>query len=121
MTWDDSYKEFELPSAAWPDVERHVRLLDGNSRTLVMVQRGTGHAAVGGGCDSGLVAYVTFDGETFHQLLGVGDGDAVVVVAGGQAAPFPRAQVVDVGTALAALRTFVETGALNEELQWERT
>jgi hypothetical protein len=95
--------------------------LDGNARTLVTVLSGEGHAACGGDARTGVVMYVTFDGDRFHQLIsGSADDDSDRwVVAGGQAGTYPARCVVSVDAASAALSWYADRDELLPTARWE--
>lgn len=119
VTWDDEGHEYE---AALATVNLHdlVHRLDGHDRTLVMVYVGDAHGACGGDANSGVVMYVTFDGEHFFQLA---DGAMkpkaeVQVVAGGQPGWYEPPFVVPAALAASALQWFVDHGTLMPEVNW---
>ena len=75
--------------------------------------------AVGGG-DERFVVYATSDNEEFHNLIGSGDPNRTSsLFVGGQEGDYPAHTIVDIDQALAAAKTFAETGKLDAELRWE--
>lgn len=118
---DDGLVEHEVTTSDVAEVLRLIDALDGRKRTLVTTYLGDGHIAVGGDAVSGLVAYATLNGETFHQLRSATTSadDEVAVVAGGQSGNYPRRLVVDAQAAKAAVRLFVLHGGLDPAQEWE--
>jgi hypothetical protein len=94
--------------------------LDGRERTMIFFESDAGtRLLIGGGPELFLVDYEARD----ESWLLVGDAEAmgeVVLVAGGQAAQFPRAQVVDRAKASEALGGFLEDGSRAPALAWHR-
>jgi hypothetical protein len=125
LVWDDAEEgDHEVPDPD-PDLVRdRVLALDGDRFTLVTVMAGEAHLAVGGDARTGVVAYATFDGETFHQLVrsptddGADAGSPVRVVAGGQPGDHPRRAVVEAASAVSAATEFARTGRLADGLDW---
>ena len=121
VVWDDGLFEREITTSEVSQILGLIDALNGRERTLVTVHQGDAHIAVGGSAVSGLVSYVTFDGESFHQLrshLTVND-EEVAVVAGRQSGSYPRRFVVDAGAAKAAVQSFVVDRELDPHQQWE--
>lgn len=125
IVWDEGLVEREATTSEVDAALRLVDALDGRERTLVTIYRDGGHIAVGGSAVAGLVVYVTFDGQSFHQLRsGVSsapadDDDEVAVVAGGQAGNYRRRFVLDAGAAKAATSSFILEGGLDPGQVWE--
>ena len=120
VVWDDGSEQHEAPFSE-ADLEELVSRLDGRNRTLVTLFVGEGHAACGGDARTGLVVYVTLDGERFHQLVRGdrgGDGE-VAVVAGGQLGDYPARSVVSAERAIEALRWYVDHHELMPSAEWE--
>jgi hypothetical protein len=121
VVWDDGLTTHERTVTDLSEIVDLVEALDGRERTLVTVFRGAAHAAVGGSAQAGLVVYVTFDQQTFHQLT-AGEPTAdrsVHVTAGGQVGEYRAHLLLDVESAKAALREFVERGVLINDQRWE--
>ena len=99
--------DWEVESPRWPDVETSIRRLDQAEFTVVTLELdGEAHLAVGGGA-GGYIVYETPDNFTFFNLLSEQAGnDSVIVAIGGQEAPYPAIQVVDIETALRAAHTY---------------
>lgn len=121
VVWDDEGGSHELATTDASAILGLVGALNGRDRTLVTVFRGAAHTAVGGSASTGVVMYVTFDQQEFHQLA-AGEptaGRDVLVTAGGQVGEYRAHLVVDVESAKAALLEFVERGALTNNQRWE--
>jgi hypothetical protein len=118
--WDDGSEQLEAPLGEG-DLDDLVSRLDGRNCTLVTLFVGGGHAACGGDARTGLVVYVTLDGERFHQLVrGDEDSDGeVAVVAGGQLGHHPARSVVSAERAIEALRWYVDHHELMPSAEWE--
>lgn len=118
--WDDSGVEHDADLQV-VDLVGLLMHLDGDTRTMVTVLTGEGHAACGGDARAGVVMYVTFDGDHFHQLVRDRSDDEGEqwVVAGGQAGTYPSHCVVSVEDAATALTWYVERGELLPTGTWE--
>lgn len=123
VVWDDGATLHERTTTELAEIVGLAAALDGRDRTLVTVFRGEAHAAVGGSSPAGLVVYVTFDQQAFHQLAAGQPAGApnVTVRAGSQASEYPAHVVVDLVAAEAALAEFVGSGALSGDQRWEPT
>lgn len=120
IVWDVDTVEYEAELNE-VDLVGLLSQLDGESRTLVTVLSGEGHAACGGDARHGVVMYVTFDGDLFHQLSQKvsEDKDELWVVAGGQAGAYPAHCVVSIDAAAAALLWYADHGELLPAVRWE--
>ncbi len=120
LTWDDDGGQHERVLQRYEELGDLVREMDGGKRSLVECIDDDAHAAVGGAAESGVIAYVTFDGSRFHQLIDASNGDdEVTVVAGGQSGIYRRREIVSVDVAVRAVSTFVRERLLDSDLSWE--
>lgn len=121
LAWDERHAERELAAPTLTDVVERLSALDGVSHTLATLYRGDGHIACGGSARSGLVVYVTFDNETFWQLVDpCSPQSKVMVFAGGQAGDYPARHVVSIEAAIRAATTFFEAGGLTPDQIWDK-
>lgn len=120
VVWDVDAVEYEAELDE-VDLVGLLSQLDGDSRTLVTLFSGEGHAACGGDARHGVVVYVTFDGDRFHQLAHeVSQGnDELWVVAGGQAGAYPAHCVVSIDAAAEALSWYADHDELLPAARWE--
>jgi hypothetical protein len=121
VVWDEEGRSHELATTDASEILALIGGLNGRDRTLVTVFRGEAHTSVGGSASTGVVMYVTFDQQHFHQLA-VGEPTAdpnVFVSAGGQVGEYKAHLVVDLEVAKAALLEFLEHGTLSNEQRWE--
>ena len=119
VVWDVDAIEYEAELDE-VDLVGLLSQLDGESRTLVTLLSGEGHAACGGDARHGVVMYVTFDGDRFHQLAQVSqDNDELWVVAGGQAGAYLARYVVSIDAAAEALSWYADHGELLPAAMWE--
>lgn len=100
-----------------------LRELDARSRTLICLygQDGT-DLTIGGGAGQYVVFASTAE-EQFWNLVNQAmapDSGVVLLNTGGQEGDFPARQVVTQPQALQAAQTFLQTGALDDSLCWER-
>ncbi len=102
------------------DIATAIERLDGKYHTLAMLKGdGDAHFAVGGGANGQYVVYATFDNVRFFTLMAPGRPDSkVLLCVGGQEGDYPQNMVADFPAALAAARSFAETGQLNSALHW---
>jgi len=78
------------------------------------------YMAIGGGNNGRYVSYVTFDNDTFHNLITPdASGQKRLLIAGGQEAEYAGFQCVNLETVLRAARTFSQTGELDSALCWD--
>ena len=117
---DDVGTEIQSPTLA--NIERAVHKLDGEEYTSVTLgAEGETHFAIAGGSADRYIVYATFDNMTFHNLCGPGDkSDTVYLTVGGQEGDYPGNTIVDRETALAAAKTFAESGELDPRFTWEK-
>lgn len=121
VSWDDDDGEHD-DTAEWRAVSDLIESLDGDERTHVSLGDGEAHLVCGGSAKQGLVLFVGLEGE-IHQLLSATHRDEeekVELVAAGQPGEYPVKFVVDVASARKAARTFMEDGAVDPSLEWER-
>jgi hypothetical protein len=123
LIWDDAERgESELQLSGerlLAAVEEHIVALDGACRTLLTIQRGNAHLAIGGGGE-GYVVYASFDNLTFHQLMTPGAQTGEIdLVAGAQPGRYPKRHVVELEAAAHAAKVFARDGTLATDLTWE--
>jgi hypothetical protein len=120
--WDgDRNLESITEGASVDAIEKAVESLDGQIRTLVMLNATEpSHMAIGGGGKNGLcVVYASFDGKRFFRATRENAASTPVIVrAGGQDGEYPQRLTVDRGTALRGARTFAESGQLDPSIIW---
>jgi Immunity protein Imm1 len=98
------------------DIEAAIKALDGMHRTTV---NDDAHLAVGGGTGGQYVVYATFDNARFFMLMSSEQSECkVLLFIGGQEGDYPKSIVVDLPLALAAAKSFAETGQIDMALQW---
>jgi hypothetical protein len=103
------------------EVEAAIKRLDGKRHTIVTID-GTdrAHMAVGGGGDGQYIVYASFDNERFFTLKSAERSDSkVLLLVGGQDGDYPKSIVVGLPLALAAAKTFAETGQIDPKLLWQ--
>ncbi|ANH68022.1 Imm1 family immunity protein [Mitsuaria sp. 7] len=97
--------------------------LDARSRTLICLYGQDGiDLTIGGGAGQ-YVVFASNADEQFWNLVNqaaTDDSGVVLLNAGGQEGDFPARQVVTQPQALQAAQTFLQTGALDDSLCWER-
>ena len=99
----------------WDQVEDAIRCLDEHDRNDLYLRPSASnpetYLAVGGGAGRYLVTG-SIENERFPTVVkdGDGDGGCEILVVGGQSGDYPRNWIVDLDTALAATRSFFETG-----------
>jgi Immunity protein Imm1 len=109
-------------SQDWKEIETAIKDLDGRRKTLVTLETdGETHMAVGGKTGK-YVVYVTFDNESFYNLVDLSKSDALdqPLVVGGQEGIYPAKLCVDLNTALKAAKTFALLGTLEKSVIWEQ-
>ncbi len=120
------HREVEHPD--WNQIEAVIRALDGRTHTEVALRvdnerpAETAHMMIGGGNEGHYVAYTTYDGEHYLDLLPlIPDASAadVPMVVGGEPDEYPARMVVDLATVLEAARAFAIHGELAPGLNWE--
>lgn len=120
--WDgDRNLESIIEGASLDAIEKAVQSLDGQIRTLVMLNAiEPSHMAIGGGGKNGLcVVYASFDGNRFFRATRESATSTPVTVrAGGQDGEYSQRLTVDRETALRAARTFAESGQLDPSIIW---
>jgi hypothetical protein len=98
------------------DIEAAIKALDGMHRTTV---NDDANLAVGGGTGGQYVVYATFDNAFFFMLMSSEQSECkVLLFIGGQEGDYPKSIVVDLPLALAAAKSFAETGQIDMALQW---
>ncbi len=109
------------PARSWQEIESAIRELDGHHKTLVTLETDSEtHMAVGGG-QGKYVVYLTFDNESFHNLVDPFKSDIEEsVIVGGQEGFYPAKSYVDLNTTLKAAKTFAELGAIEKSVIWEK-
>jgi hypothetical protein len=98
-----------------------VGALDGEWRSLVIIEGPGAQLAIGGSAATGLVVSLTV-GDDDHRLL-VGHGarqGEQVVVAGGQPGRYPCRCIIGADEAVAVAAGFAESGVLPGDGRWER-
>jgi hypothetical protein len=112
--------ELAIEDVSWELIEKVIRNLDGDTRTLVTLEGDNGeNMGIGGG--SGLyIVYATLDNEIFYNLRDSNKvGNVIELVVGGQSSEYPSELCVNLDKALMAARAFSENGIINETLEWE--
>jgi Immunity protein Imm1 len=106
-------------SPSWTEIEAAIACLDSETLTMVTLRgEGEAHLAVGGG-GGRYVVYATFDNQKFLTLTRGGEGRSKVSLSiGGQMGEYPEDIVVDGPLALAAAKSFAESGQINDHLHW---
>ena len=105
------------------DVNQAVQALDAKTRTLVSLYgRDGAHLTIGGGTGQYVVYASSSDEQLWNLVADTGEAQSGVVMlnAGGQEGDFPARQVIAKPQALQAAQTFLQTGALDSSLRWER-
>lgn len=105
------------------DVGQAVRALDAETRTLVSLYgRGGAHLTIGGGAGQYILYVSTSDAQLWNLVADAKEGKSGVVMlnAGGQKGDFPARQVLAQPQVLQAAQAFLQTGALDSSLRWER-
>lgn len=113
----------EIETPTWEVIATHIRALDGNRSTLVLLMGdGEVHMAVGGGRLAQYIVYATFDGVNFAQLHSQRQLQNAAAPArlnvGGQEGDYPAKVVVSLEEALQAAYAFSSDGTLQESFQW---
>lgn len=105
------------------DIEAALQTLDGERHTLVILQvTDEHHMAVGGGNNGMYTVYVTFDGDTFFNLINdTPSSDMVRLVAGGQEADYPGRECVSLEDVMKAAKFFAQFDRLNPDMHWENS
>jgi hypothetical protein len=106
---------------SWQEIESAIRKLDGHHKTLITLETDSEtHMAVGGGAGK-YVVYLTFDNESFHDLVDPSklDMDEFVIV-GGQEGVYSAKSCVDLKTTLKAAKAFAELGTMEKSVIWEK-
>ena len=103
------------------DIEAAIKALDGKHRTTVTIRgNDDAHLAVGGGTRGQYVVYATFDNARFFTLMSSEQSESkVLLFIGGQEGDYPKSIVVDLPLAVAAAKSFAETGQIDLALQWQ--
>jgi Immunity protein Imm1 len=117
----DDNRPTAVEAPDWGAIEGAIRLLDGDTRTLVTFSRGeeAPHMAVGGGAGGRYVAYITFDNRRFYNLTDPHQPDKkILLVTGGQEGEFEAKQCVDLATVLKVARAFAERGEVDPSACW---
>lgn len=117
---EDSSEQID-PS--WDDIEAAIRRLDGEACTLLILGIGdpVPHMGVGGGEGGNYVVYVTPDNLTFINLINPkAPKGTCELKAGGQYGDYDLKLCVSLVDALAAAKTYAETGQLNSTSTWEK-
>ena len=115
----DDKSVIERPSIR--QVEAAIRQLDGQRRTMVVLEgKGDSHLTVGGGKDR-FVVYATEDNQSFSTLLDPSrsENEVEMLVAGGQLGDYPSNVCVSLELALQAARTYAQHGHLDTSLVWQ--
>jgi hypothetical protein len=115
----DSSERF---NPSWNDIEKAIRGLDGETRTLVVLGIGNPvpHMGIGGGTGGQYILYETPDNLTFHNLINPNtDKGKVRLTAGGQEAEYRSKLCVRLAEVLQAAKTYAESGQLDPTLDWE--
>jgi len=110
-----------LLNPSWEDIDAAIRKLYGEKCTIVRLQgKGEAHMAIGGGANGRYIVYATFNNEEFFNLVSddktIG---SVLLFISGQEGVFPTETVVDVDLVYKTVKTFVEIGKLESDLQWK--
>jgi len=113
----------EILSPGPETIEAAIRALDGERRTLVVLQGpGNCHLAVGGGEGGEFIVYSTNDNESYLLAINPAMPDKSATIslrAGGQEGDFPVRQVIGLAESLAAAKTFAATGGPDESVTWQ--
>ena len=119
--WDGVFNHEEIvETPTTGDFDRLLDRMDSKVHTMIMLQRERdAHMGIGGGSGK-YVVYVTYDNETFWNLIAAERAPgAVMLNVGGQEGEYPARQVVAQDRARQAGRTFLATGELDRSLRWE--
>jgi hypothetical protein len=102
------------------DIEAAIKALDGKHRSTVTIRgNDVAHLAVGGGTGGQYVVYATFDNTRFFTLMSAEQSESkVLLLIGGQEGGYPNSIVVNLPLAMAAAKSFAETGQIDPTLQW---
>ncbi len=108
-------------------IEAAIRALDGDKRTVVMLEASDGsYLAIGGGSAAKYVVTGTHNDFTFFNLLASDTSEHadsaqpdIEITAGGQVAKYPARECVDLISALQAARIFATDGIFDPSLNWE--
>ena len=111
-----------LLNPSWEDIDAAIRKLNGGEYTIVRLQgKDEAHMAIGGGGHGRYIVYATFNNEEFFNLLcddkAIG---SVLLFIGGREQDLPMETVVEVDLVFKAVKTFVERGELESNLQWKK-
>ncbi len=100
-------------------IDEGIESLDQRNRTLLIVNVGESHLAVGGGGDA-FIVYLTYDNSRFFNLVDYArSGAQVAVNAGGQVGKFAPCRVVSKEASKKAARWFLQTGIAHPGMTWE--
>jgi hypothetical protein len=112
----DGSKDIKIVDPGWPDIEAAIRAMDGVDRSYVVLWPTTVASdeqmlLVGHGRDGKLVC-TYYDGDEYTLIDPTIDSDEVVEVLIGQASHRLARELVGVDGVLAAVRTYVDSGAI---------
>ena len=110
----------EVKDPLWKDVENAIKRLDQQAYTDVNIgMRGHGYLGVSGGCGRYFVYLFTEDERGFRLSNSSQDFSRSKIVAGGQLVNLCNRNIVTLEEALAAARSYFETGELDALLKWD--
>lgn len=121
-TWSDRNNDssvVEHPS--WHDIEHAIRNLDGTKHTIVMlVKNANANMTIGGKWDERFIVNATPDNYDFVSMVDPDESaEQILLFVGGQDGEYERRKCVPLPWVLKAAKTYVETGELDESLNWE--
>ena len=102
-------------------VESAVRRLDGDRTTEVCIEADDGSYLILGGGAGRYVGFVSRSEDEMHDIITpTGSAEPCIeLCTGDQAGYFAERQLVDLPTALRAVRSFAERGELEPSVTWE--
>lgn len=120
----------EISDPSWETVEREVRALDAEVRTMITLSPsppegppdGDHHMTIGGGKDGAYMVYMTKDNLEFWNLTEparAGNHEKVLMCIGGQVGEYRAHQFVSLQTALLAAYRYFQDGSRAVDLHWE--
>ena len=108
----------------WDNIEQAIRRLDGKKNTEVIFGPGgeDRYMLVSGGNNGQYIAIITYDNETFHNIIDPSKADDALVnlVCGGQAADFSARQVNSLEPVLKAANSYAVAGEVDKSLDWSK-
>jgi hypothetical protein len=112
--------EEEIEQPPWDTILRVLQRLDGDAYdSLILNGAEDAYMAIAGdNAGEYIVGGRRVDGTPFMLTLGEWRGSQVPVMTGGQEGEFPDNEIVTLEVALAAARTYYESGRCDARFQW---